>query len=65
MLFHPPYSPDLVPADFSLYERCKHCAEAGKEYNEWLLTYSVALVLKQTIPTERPPTLSDGINKKF
>jgi hypothetical protein len=40
----------------------KHCA--GTRIVTYLLTYSVALVRKQTIPTERPP-LVGGVSANF
>jgi hypothetical protein len=56
VLSHPPYSPDLVPADFLLFPKLKIVMKG--------MRFEAVSFIQQTVAIWEE-TLSDGINKYF
>jgi hypothetical protein len=52
MALHPPYSPDLVPSDFLLFEHVKHAIKGAEFPSEETLLAAIQLIVSDlTIDT--------------
>ena len=51
VLDHPPYSPDLAPADFFLFPRLK-AAMKGARFSEAIITNDHVTAVRRSIPQE-------------